>query len=73
MNERKLKPNGLIFNYELGDDHEKRTARLMFRLASEQNARSDEFKRNKKNSMRNKACLCGSKSKFKRCCWNKYH
>ena len=26
----------------------------------------------RKNWMRNKPCICGSKKKFKRCCWNKY-
>lgn len=26
----------------------------------------------RKNYMRNKPCPCGSKKKFKKCCWNKY-
>jgi hypothetical protein len=26
----------------------------------------------RKNWMRNKPCLCGSKKKFKVCCWSKY-
>lgn len=26
----------------------------------------------KNNSMRNKMCICGSKKKFKKCCWSKY-
>jgi len=29
-------------------------------------------KRQRKNSMRNKPCVCGSGKKFKRCCWSKY-
>jgi uncharacterized protein YecA (UPF0149 family) len=26
----------------------------------------------RKNYMRNQPCVCGSGTKFKRCCWNKY-
>lgn len=26
----------------------------------------------RKNYMRNKPCPCGSKKKFKKCCWRKY-
>ena len=26
----------------------------------------------RKNYMRNKPCPCGSKKKFKNCCWKKY-
>ena len=26
----------------------------------------------KNNSMRNLLCICGSKKKFKKCCWGKY-
>ena len=26
----------------------------------------------RKNYMRNKPCPCGSKKKFKRCCWSRY-
>lgn len=26
----------------------------------------------RKNYMRNQPCVCGSKKKFKRCCWSKY-
>jgi uncharacterized protein YecA (UPF0149 family) len=26
----------------------------------------------RKNSMRNKPCVCGSGKKFKRCCWSGY-
>jgi uncharacterized protein YchJ len=26
----------------------------------------------RKNSMRNKPCLCGSGKKFKKCCWSSY-
>lgn len=29
-------------------------------------------KRQRKNSMRNKCCPCGSNKKFKRCCWSKF-
>jgi uncharacterized protein YecA (UPF0149 family) len=29
-------------------------------------------KRQRKNSMRNKSCVCGSGMKFKRCCWSKF-
>jgi len=26
----------------------------------------------RKNYMRNQPCVCGSKKKFKKCCWSKY-
>lgn len=26
----------------------------------------------RKNNMRNKACVCGSGKKFKKCCWSQY-
>ena len=29
-------------------------------------------KRQRKNNMRNKPCVCGSGIKFKRCCWSKF-
>lgn len=28
--------------------------------------------RQRKNNMRNRPCVCGSGSKFKKCCWSKY-
>jgi len=28
--------------------------------------------RQRKNTMRNKPCVCGSGIKFKRCCWSNY-
>ncbi len=29
-------------------------------------------KKKRKNRMRNKSCVCGSKKKFKNCCWGQY-
>jgi uncharacterized protein YecA (UPF0149 family) len=55
------------------EQFEKDNGRKLLPLpAATARALTGESPARRKNYMRNQPCVCGSGTKFKRCCWNKY-
>jgi hypothetical protein len=58
---------------EMQRELEKMSGRKLIPLSENQFQELEPMSRpRRKNTMRNKPCLCGSGIKFKRCCWSKY-
>lgn len=64
---------GKPYPSEMGKEEFKRIKSQCAPITKRQHDHMRPLKNGKrKNYMRNQPCVCGSKKKFKKCCWNKY-